>query len=66
MSGATVENLARYDGRRLLGTLRITHRDGKAPLVKAADATGAKLGTFKSRKAALAAIDRASAKGGQP
>jgi hypothetical protein len=51
--------LSAYDGRDLLGVLEITPRQKRAPIVKATDAAGKRLGIFKSTKAGIAAIDRA-------
>jgi len=59
-------NLSVYDGRRLLGHIEITPRWKRAPKVKAKDATGKNIGSFKSRKAALLAIDATNMSAHQP
>lgn len=67
MSKPVTRNLAAYDGRTFLGSLKITKRERRRPIVKVCDRDGKKLGTFKSQKAGLAAISSAYAKqGAQP
>jgi hypothetical protein len=56
----TVRNLARYNGRQFLGTIKIIERGRhKLPTITAKDFRGKRPGAFQTQKAAVAAIDRA-------
>jgi hypothetical protein len=49
--------LSAYDARRLLGHIEIKQRERRRPRIAASDVNGRSLGTFKSQRAALTAID---------
>jgi hypothetical protein len=59
MSKAVPRNLAAYDGRTFLGSLKITKRARRCQSVKVRDRDGKNLGIFKSQKVGMAAINRA-------
>ena len=57
MSKVITRNLSAYDGRTFMGSLKITKRDRRCPIVKVSDRDGKKLGIFKSQRAGMAAIN---------